>query len=81
MNKNTASFCSEIRNHNIPICSLSKERQKDATHCVSGPAEYKCGTCGAHSNHTGNICDPVQMPEIGAFGDGADNLNLEGHCR
>jgi hypothetical protein len=27
------------------------------------------------------VCHPVQLPEMHWLGDGADNINLAGHCR
>lgn len=46
-----------------------------------GPARYKCGSCWAMAYAPTNVCHPVQLPEMHWLGDGADNVNLEGHPR
>ena len=73
--------CKDIESHHVHLCTLSAEGRKEMVECLSGRAEYKCGHCGIKANFPGNVCDPVQLPEIVWFGDGADNINLEGHCR
>jgi hypothetical protein len=73
--------CKDIESHHVHLCTLSAEGRKEMVECLSGRAEYKCGHCGIKANFPGNVCDPVQLPEIDWFGDGADNINLEGHCR
>ena len=73
--------CKDIESHHVHLCTLSAEGRKEMVECLSGRAEYKCGDCGINANFPGNVCDPVQLPEIDWFGDGADNINLEGHCR
>ncbi len=81
MTKDAEIFCKDIESHHVHLCTLSVEGRKDMVACLSGRAEYKCGKCNAKANFAGNVCDPVQLPEIEYLGDGADNLNLEGHCR
>ncbi len=81
MAKDVKSFCKTIESHHVHMCSLSAEGRKDMIACLSDPAGYKCGNCGAKARLVENVCDPVQLPEIEYLGDGADNLNLEGHCR
>ena len=73
--------CKDIESHHVHLCTLSAEGRKEMVECLSGRAEYKCGHCGIKANFPGNVCDPVQLPEIDWFGDGADNINIEGHCR
>jgi hypothetical protein len=77
----TKNFCKDIESHHVHLCTLSAEGRKEMVKCLTGRAEYKCGNCGIKANFPGNVCDPVQLPEIEWFGDGADNINLEGHCR
>ena len=79
-NKEKKKF-KDIESHHVHLCTLSAEGRKEMVECLSGRAEYKCGHCGIKANFPGNVCDPVQLPEIDWFGDGADNINLEGHCR
>jgi hypothetical protein len=74
-------FCKDIESHHVHLCSLSAEGRKEMVACLSGRAEFKCGHCGSKANFATNVCDPVQLPEIDWFGDGADNLNLEGPPR
>jgi len=73
--------CKDIDSHHVHLCSLGAEGRKEMVESLSGRAEYKCGYCGIKANFPGNVCDPVQLPEIDWFGDGADNINLEGHSR
>ena len=81
MEKKEKKKCKDIESHHVHLCTLSAEGRKEMVECLSGRAEYKCGHCGIKANFPGNVCDPVQLPEIDWFGDGADNINLEGHCR
>ncbi len=81
MSTEKKNFCKDIESHHVHLCTLSEEGRKDMVACLSSRAEYKCGHCNAKANFATNVCDPVQLPEIDWFGDGADNIDLEGHPR
>lgn len=81
MSDKTKSTCKDTESHHVHLCTLSEEGRKEMVDCLSQRAEYKCGNCGVKANFPTNVCDPVQLPEIEWLGDGADNLNLEGHSR
>lgn len=36
---------------------------------LSAEALVTCGRCGAKAHDPANVCDPVQLPEAGMFGD------------
>ena len=81
MAEDAKKICKDIESHHVHLCTLTEEGRKVMVACLSGRAEYKCGNCGAKANFATNLCDPIQLPEIDWMGDGADNINLEGHCR
>jgi len=31
-------------------------------------ARFACGKCGARAHDAVNVCDPMQLPEVGAIG-------------
>jgi hypothetical protein len=75
------TFCRDIEQNDTLLCTLDEEARRQATACHPGPAHYRCDSCGAMADAPTNVCHPVQLPEIHWLGDGADNVNLEGHCR
>jgi hypothetical protein len=75
------SFCKHTEDHHIHLCSLTVEGRKQMVACLSEPASYKCGQCGQKARLAENCCDPIQLPEMGQLGDGADNFNLEKYPR
>ena len=72
-------LCSDIDLNNTLLCTLDEDTRTQATACHPGPAQYKCGSCGAMADAPTNVCQPVQLPEPHWLGDGADNLNIKGH--
>jgi hypothetical protein len=75
------TFCGDIDRNNTLLCTLDEDARRNAATCHPGPAQYKCGSCGTMADAPTNVCQPVQLPEPHWLGDGADNLNLQGHCR
>lgn len=77
MGQDYSNFCSTIEEERVQLCSLSVEDQRHSASCLQRPADYKCGVCGLKARMAENCCDPVQLPEMGSFGDAADNLYVE----
>jgi hypothetical protein len=48
------------------ICNLTDAAQ---TRILASNATVTCGKCGAKANDPANVCDPVQFPEAGMYGD------------
>ena len=70
------SFCKHTEDHHIHLCSLTVEGRKQMVACLSVPPSSKCGQCGQKARLADNCCAPIQLPEMGQLGDGADNLNV-----
>lgn len=48
------------------ICTVTDAAR---AHTLSVDALARCGICGAKAHDPANVCDPVQLPEPGTFGD------------
>lgn len=48
------------------LCNMSNVTQ---IHTLSEHPTVSCGLCGAKAHDPGNVCDPVQLPDIGHVGD------------
>lgn len=55
--------------HTEQICVLSAKGEIDKAHKLSLKPVVECGSCGAKANDLASVCDPVQLPEPGWFGD------------
>ena len=69
-------FCTDLEQNDTLLCTLDEEMRREAAACHPGPAQYKCGNCGAMAEAPTSVCQPIQLPEQHWLGDGADNINL-----
>jgi len=63
--------CSK-ENHNEHICALTAKGEIEKVHKLSLQPTVECGNCGAKAKDMKSVCDPVQLPDVGWMGDGAD---------
>lgn len=55
-----------MRGSNEKICGLTDAGD---VRTLSVDATVTCGRCGAKAHDPANVCDPVQLPEPGMYGD------------
>jgi hypothetical protein len=48
------------------ICNVEDTSQLGS---LTAAATVYCGRCGAKAHEPANVCDPVQLPDAGTFGD------------
>jgi hypothetical protein len=60
------------KNHCEHICSLTARGEIEQVHTLALHPTFECGNCGAKVSDQDRVCDPVELPEIGWMGDGAD---------
>jgi hypothetical protein len=48
------------------ICNIEDTAQLSS---LTSNAAVTCGRCGAKANDPASVCDPVQFPDAGTFGD------------
>ncbi|HBG06118.1 MAG: hypothetical protein A2075_01675 [Geobacteraceae bacterium GWC2_58_44] len=63
--------CDEKR-HKEHICVLTVKGELDLVHALTLQPTIECGKCGAKASDPDLVCDPVQLPDVGWMGDGAD---------
>jgi len=51
---------------NEKICNVDNASQIGS---LAKQATVTCGKCGAKAHDAANVCDPVQLPSVGTFGD------------
>lgn len=51
---------------NAKICAVDDAGTRGV---MAVAANYSCARCGAKAHEARNVCDPVQLPEAGMFGD------------
>lgn len=55
-----------MRSTSEKICNITDAAEARA---LSTEAIVTCGRCGAKAHDPANVCDPVQLPEPGMYGD------------
>ena len=55
-----------MRGERAKICNIENA---DTVQSMARAAFVTCGKCGAKANDPANVCDPVQLPEPGMYGD------------
>ena len=48
------------------VCNVQDTSQLSS---LTTNATVTCGRCGAKAHEAANVCDPVQLPDAGTFGD------------
>jgi predicted nucleic acid-binding Zn ribbon protein len=55
-----------MRGERAKICNIENT---DTVRTMARDAFVTCGKCGAKAHDPVNVCDPVQLPEPGMYGD------------
>ena len=53
------------RKHEM-LCTIEDAR---TIHCLTANATVSCSKCGVKAHDPADVCDPVQLPDAGTFGD------------